>query len=210
MAIKSQNSFISVSTVAGAAKTITAITAANPAVVTSTAHGLANGTIVMITGIVGMTQLNNRAFVVANTATNTFELKGVDATSYTAYSSGGSATPQTMVAVGEVKSMSGFDGQAAEIDTTHLMSAAKEYLQGLQDFGNFTFPVQRVTDTGQARLKTLKGTQATTAFSVTLSDGTIAAFPAFVKSFSFEAGGPDTAVMGTVSLRIAAAAAEFA
>lgn len=210
MAKKSQGAIFAVSTATSAAKTITGITAANPAVVTSTAHGLSNGTIVMLAGIAGMVQLNNRAFVVANTATNTFELKGVDATTYTAYSSGGTATPHTMTAIGEVKSASGFDGQAAEIETTHLQSTAKEYLQGLQDFGNVSLTVNRVTDTGQARLRTLKDTQVTTAFSITDSAGLVASFPAFVKSFTFDMGGPDTAITGQISLRVAAAAAEFA
>jgi hypothetical protein len=81
-----------------AIKTITGVTAADPAVVTSTAHGLSNGDEVYVSGVVGMTQLNGRSFLIANVATNTFELKGlngvdVDASAYTAYSSGGTAIP---------------------------------------------------------------------------------------------------------------------
>ncbi len=72
-----------------ASKSITAITQANPAVVTSAGHGYANGDEVEITGVVGMTEVNNRRFTVANAAANTFELSGVDSTSYGAYSSGG-------------------------------------------------------------------------------------------------------------------------
>lgn len=72
-------------------RTITAITQANPAVVTSNAHGFANGDEVYIEGVVGMTELNAGRYVVANQATNTFELQGVDSTGFTAYSSGGTA-----------------------------------------------------------------------------------------------------------------------
>ncbi len=82
-----------------AAKTITAITQFNPGVITSNTHGFANGDHVYITGVVGMTQVNNSIFPykVANVTANTFTLQtiaGVDinTTSYTAYSSGGSAT----------------------------------------------------------------------------------------------------------------------
>lgn len=71
------------------ATAITGITAANPGVVTATAHGLLNGARVIISGVVGMTQVNNRQFVVANKTANTFELSGVNTSSYTAYSSGG-------------------------------------------------------------------------------------------------------------------------
>jgi len=70
-------------------KSITAVTQANPAVVTSASHGYSNGDRVFVTGIVGMTQLNNREFTVANVAANTFELSGIDSSAYTAYTSGG-------------------------------------------------------------------------------------------------------------------------
>ena len=72
-------------------KTITAATAANPVVVTSAGHSFSNGDRVYITEIVGMTQLNNREFTVANQTTNTFELSGIDGTGFDAYTSGGKA-----------------------------------------------------------------------------------------------------------------------
>jgi hypothetical protein len=77
-------------------KTITGITQANPGVVTSATHGFANGDTVVISGVVGMTQVNGKRFTVASVATNTFQLKDIDGanvntTSYTAYSSGGIA-----------------------------------------------------------------------------------------------------------------------
>lgn len=58
---------------------ITSITAANPAVVTATAHGFENGDDVLLTGVVGVSY-NGRVFRVANKAANTFELQGFDAT----------------------------------------------------------------------------------------------------------------------------------
>ena len=75
-------------------KTITGITQANPAVVTATSHGYSNGDEVLISGVVGMTEVNNKRFLVANKTTNTFELQNkdsvdVDSTGFTAYSSGG-------------------------------------------------------------------------------------------------------------------------
>jgi hypothetical protein len=210
MAIKSQGALLRVSTAVGTAKTITAISAALPAVVTSTAHALTNGTIVVITGVVGMTQLNNRAFVIANVAANTFELKGIDSTGYGAYVSGGSAVAQTMSAVGEVTSVSGFDGQADEIDTTHLQSTAKEYLIGLQDFGNVSLDLNLVpSDAGQTKLRSLKGAAAVGYFGITLSSGEVAAFAALVKSFTFSNGTNDK-VGGSVSLRVTGEPSYFA
>lgn len=73
----------------GSDKTITNITQASPAVVTSTNHDLKDGDTVYISGVVGMTEVNGKTFEVANKEDNTFELKDTDSSSYTAYTSGG-------------------------------------------------------------------------------------------------------------------------
>tara|TARA_R100000951_G_scaffold90073_1_gene78228 strand:- start:272 stop:2659 length:2388 start_codon:yes stop_codon:yes gene_type:complete len=74
-----------------ATKTITAITKANPAVVTSNGHGFSDGDRVFIKDVVGMVELNNREFTVAGKTTNTFQLSGVDSSAFTTYSSAGTA-----------------------------------------------------------------------------------------------------------------------
>jgi hypothetical protein len=84
--------------ITGTAKNITAATKANPCVITSAAHGFANGDQVLITGVGGMTELNNRVFTVANVATNTFALSGVNSSAYTTYTSGGTAAPPIRLA----------------------------------------------------------------------------------------------------------------
>jgi hypothetical protein len=202
MAIKSQGALLRVSTADGASKTITAITAANPPVVTSAAHGLANGSIVLISGVVGMTQVNNRAFHLENQATNTFELAGVDGTGYSAYTSGGTALVKTMSTIGEVAGVSGFDGVADEIDVTNLQSTAKEFLIGLQDFGNLTMEVNLAnTDVGQIKLRNLKAAATIGYFAITLSDTKVSAFAALVRSFTFSNPQNDAA-RGSVQLRI--------
>lgn len=75
----------------------TAITKANPAVVTIVGHGYNNGDRVYATGVGGMTELNNREFTVANKTANTFELSGINSTSYTTFTSGGSIKKITEV-----------------------------------------------------------------------------------------------------------------
>ena len=74
-----------------ASQNITAVTQANPAVVTITSHTFTNGDRIFISGVAGMTQLNNREFTVANATANTFELSGIDSTGFDAYTSGGTA-----------------------------------------------------------------------------------------------------------------------
>lgn len=74
---------------------ITGITKANPAVVAYTgADDLADGDVVYIFAVGGMTQVNGLIFTVAglNTGANTFQLSGIDSTGYTTYTSGGFVT----------------------------------------------------------------------------------------------------------------------
>lgn len=73
----------------GTTKNISGATKANPVVITSNAHGFSNGDRVRITGVVGMTQLNNNIYTISNVATNTFRLQGINGSSYSNYSSGG-------------------------------------------------------------------------------------------------------------------------
>jgi hypothetical protein len=54
--------------------TLSAATKARPVVVTVNNHGFSNGDVVWVTGVGGMTQLNNKAYVVTNKSTNGFEL----------------------------------------------------------------------------------------------------------------------------------------
>ena len=73
-------------------QTITGATQANPCVITSNGHGLVNGDRVYVTGVGGMTDLNNLEFLVAGKTTNTFQLSGINSTGYDAYSGGGKLT----------------------------------------------------------------------------------------------------------------------
>ena len=54
--------------------TISSATKDRPVVITANSHGFSNGDVVWITGVSGMTQLNNKAYVVANKSNNAFEL----------------------------------------------------------------------------------------------------------------------------------------
>jgi len=77
-------------------KNISGASKANPGVITATAHGLVAGEKIWISGVSGMTQLNNHAYIVGTVLTaNTFQLKKFDntnlntSTGYSTYSSSG-------------------------------------------------------------------------------------------------------------------------
>lgn len=109
------------------------------------------------------------------------------------------------VAIGQVISFSGFDGEASEIDITTLASTAKEFRQGLQDFGNFSIELLRdPADLGQIELLSAKALQATRTFILTLASGDVATFEGFVKSLT-TAGGVDAVITGSASIRVTGA-----
>src|SRR4051812_8230625 len=205
MAQKTQGAIAAVGTATAATKTITGITAANPPVVTSAAHGYTNGQLVLIDSVVGMTQVNKRLFQVSNQTTNTFELKGIDGTSYTAYGSGGTAALKTMTTIGECKAFGpGLDGESAELETTNLLSVNKEFLLGLPDSGNMAFQVWVPTtvDAGQQRLKALRESAALEAFSVTMPSGQVLSLMGLVKSFGVSEIGTDGVLLASGSIRV--------
>ncbi len=64
----------------------------DPTQVTSPNHGLTNGAVIFITGILGMIQLNNDFYTITRIDANTFSLNGIDNTAFGAYISGGTWT----------------------------------------------------------------------------------------------------------------------
>lgn len=91
-------STISISSGFGSAKTVSAITNANPGVASSTAHGITDGTYVVVSS--GWAKLDGRVVRTDNAITDAFDLEGVDTTSTTDYPVGAGA--------GTVKAVTGW------------------------------------------------------------------------------------------------------
>lgn len=210
--IKAQQTRLLVATAAGSAVNITGITAAKPPVVSATAHGQANGTVGVIASVGGMIELNDRAVIVANQASGTFELKGVDASLYTAYSSGGTFTPQTMAEVGGITNIGPlFGGAAQEQDATDLRSIAEEIQMGIPRKSSTTMTLKLgPSDTAQERLYYLMTNQLLGTFEVILSSGASGAFRAFVTEFAVGPFSPDGWVAANLTLRQSGAESRIA
>lgn len=117
---------------------ITGITQANPAVVTSVAHGLPNGSHVLIEGVAGMDRLNGRTFTITVLGADTFSLTGANTTGYASYTGGGTAsrvvevgTPYTAAMLPDVR----FTQSADVLFLTHGLSPINE----LQRTGPLSF-----------------------------------------------------------------------
>lgn len=189
-AVSKYRTSVKVSTATTAAKVISGITKADPCVVTSTAHGLSVGAVVVFSDIVGMTELNGMAGVVTAQDTNTITLGGIDSTGFTTYGSGGNATPQTMTQIENVLDFQVASEEADKFDSTNLMSTKKEYILGLSGEGTVTMPIDiDATGPGQERVRKLVGTDTAVAVTVTRSDST--AFACMVKWSGLSHGFPD-------------------
>jgi hypothetical protein len=204
-AISAQGTTFSVSGSAGTVKNITGLALGFPTIVTSAAHGFANGDIVTFAALGGNTTLNGQTAVVKNVTTNTFAVE-IDTTGGAAYTSGGTATPTAWTQIANVVSFKGFDGQANEIDKTDLSSTAKEFQLGLQDFGHFTFDVNKdFSDPGQVACDAAKTAGTLKQFKLVAPNGKTATFSGYVKNSPLD-GGVDQILKTTgVSIRITGA-----
>jgi hypothetical protein len=204
-AISAQGSTLKIETGTGSAKTVSGIAVGFPTILTSTAHGLSNGDVVTLANFAGAdaATLNGNNYVVQNVTANTFAVDvnttGLAITDNTAAAT---ATPVAFTQIKELKTFSGFDGQASEIDVTNLDSAAKEFRLGLVDEGGFSFEMNQVnSDVGQSALRTSREAGTMKTYVLTLPNGETATFDAFAKAVP-TAGGVDGVVTSSVALRI--------
>ena len=102
---------------------------------TCTGHGLADGDVVKLSGILGMTELNDDVFIVNVLTSSTFELVDTDSSNYGTYVSHGSIDKATFSNFCELTGYNRQGGSKTENDATSLCSTAKEYELGLPDFG---------------------------------------------------------------------------
>lgn len=204
--ISAQLSTLSIETGTGAAKTITAITVGNPAIVTSTAHALSNGDVVTIAAVSGTmsTTINSTDHVISNVTTNSFALLDYDSTGLT-YTSGGTATPVTYTKINGVISFSGLDGAAGDLDVTDLDSTAMEYISGLVDEGKFSFETKTIhADAGQLAVRAARVSGAVKSLKLVFPDAVVATFDVLVKSVPV-AGGVNAVLKGTVDCKVSGA-----
>lgn len=164
-----------------AGTSITAITKANPGNLTSTAHGLVTGDYALLS-VQGMYQVDGKVVRVANALTNSFDLEGVDTTSYSTFSSGTVYKITFGTTLSSMTTINASGGDFDFIDTTTIHSNVKTQIPGLANPLSYTFEnLWDMTDTAQLALKTASDNQATRAFKFTFgTGGPIACFNGYV------------------------------
>lgn len=174
------NVAVAVQSALGANKTITAITKANPAVVSSSAHGLANGAYVLLT-VQGMHQLNNRVFRVANQAAGTFELEGEDSLLYDTFTSGTANEITFGTTVSTITGVQSSGGEFEFADTTTIHDSQRSQVPTVA--GALTYSMESIWDAGDAALVLLEKAstaKTTRAVRFTFSNGQKVLFNGYV------------------------------
>jgi hypothetical protein len=165
---------VRVANVMTAAKTVTAVTKANPGVASSAAHGLVNGAVGYFNNVTGMVQLEGQAAIVANQATGTFELRGLNTTSYSDFSGSCQFVPvSTWHVLSEVDQYSVGGGEASELDTTCLVDVIARNENGLLAAQNVTLNVKSYTAPSAGMQAIIDAAKAgvSLVFDITLADG---------------------------------------
>lgn len=154
-----------------AADTITAITKANPGVVSAAAHGWLNGDFVFY-DVEGMAEVDERIVRVANSTAGTAELEGLDTTLFGTFTSG---TGQVITFGNNVTTAVGVaasGGEAEFLDVTTIHDANRKQIPSF--FSALTFTFDMIFDPADATLLALKAAsdlKAKRAIRITWSTG---------------------------------------
>lgn len=185
MAILGTNVKVEVQKTLSSALTVSAVTKASPGVATSTAHGLLNGAIGIFTISAGMVEIDRQIVRIANKTNDTFELEGLDTSSFSTWSAG-TFTPITVWStLSNATTISMPNPAPAKIDTTTLIDKSKQYAYGLPDApdgkipGFFKPALEAVT-----LIKTATKANSTLAFRITFAGSEKAIFNANVSGGS--------------------------
>ena len=115
---------------------VSAITKANPAVVTSTTHGRADGDVIRINAATGMTEVNGEPYVIDVQNANSYQLLGANSTDYGTYTGGGRVDVAQFSTFCELTGWNRQGGSSPEIAATSQCSDVQEFEIGLPDFGS--------------------------------------------------------------------------
>lgn len=141
MAFVVKNVRTRIQTALSTAITITAISKASEAVITA-ANSLSAGDWVVIRGVTGMTEINERVVRVKSPSGTEFTAEGLDSTDFTTYVSGGSAYEVTTFAtLDNITSLNFSDNPAAKQDITAISDTSIKETNGLKGAPTASFGI---------------------------------------------------------------------
>lgn len=170
---------IEVGSVEGSAKTVSAVTQADPGVASSTAHGLLTKSVGYFSGVSGMVNLEGQAARLGTILTDSFSLPDLKTTNLPAFTGTCSFIPVTTFAtLGRITSYSIGGGEGEKLDDTVLLDNIKQELQGLLAAQTVTFNLNQptISDSAMTLLRTTARESGYLVFRITLNDGNVRVF----------------------------------
>ena len=158
----------------GSAKTVSAITKANPGVATSTGHGLSEGAIGYFSNVLGMVELEGQVASVDSTATNTFNLEDIDTSAFGTFSGSCDFTPVStwsLLSTATAYEISG--GTADQLDASTLLDNSRVVETGM--LAAQTVQIDSLSDMQLAAINLVRSAARSPntrlIFRITLSNG---------------------------------------
>ena len=179
----------------GVAKTVTAVSNAAEAAVSSTAHGFSNGDIVEMTS--GWGRLNRRAYRIKTVTTDAFVLEGADTTSTTYFPSGtGTGSARKVSTFTQITTVMNPSSSGGEPKTVNYKFIESDVEYSINDgFSATSYSMDMDADAigsaGYTALKSLTDVQTDTILKVVTRSGSILLVPCTValnESVSFADG----------------------
>lgn len=167
-----------------AAKTVSAVSNAAEAVVSSTAHGYSNGDVVIMFS--GWGRLNKRAFRVKSVLTDSFVLEGADTTNTTWFPAGtGVGTVQKVSAFTQITTVMNPSSSGGDPKTVEYKFIESDVSYVINDgFSATSYNVELDADSigsaGYTALKTLTDVQTDTVLKVVTRSGSLLLVPCTV------------------------------
>lgn len=167
-------SIVSLATTMDTAKTVSAITNATPGVATSTSHGFTDGDIVIMSS--GWSNLNNRVVRVDNSATNAFDVEGIDTSSTTLFPAGsGTGTATEITAFTQITQIMGFTTSGGDQQFTNYSFLEQNFETQLPTITSAqTITIDIADDpslAGYIALKAAANARATRSLKIAMPDG---------------------------------------
>lgn len=164
----------------GSDKVVTAITKANPGVVTSTSHSLSTGDYIKLSAQ-GMYQVDGRVFRVTTTTTNSFALEGEDTSLYDTFTTGTANLITFGTTLQIVTDLQVSGGEFDQIDTTTIHDNVKKQIPGAASPIVFSGScIWDVADSGFSALKTASDNKAQRAIRITFANGQKVVFLGYI------------------------------
>jgi hypothetical protein len=183
--VKWSNVAVAIQSALGSAKTISAVTKASPAIASSTAHGITDGSYGVVSAE-GMFQIDSRVFrvdagVSSPADANSFALAGEDSTLYDTFTSGSLQVITFGTNMRTATGLSASGGDFDFIDVTTIHDNVRRQVPGLPNPASYSFEnLWAPSDPALIALKLASDNQAQRAIRFTFASGEIVVFNGYV------------------------------